>query len=153
MGGGGVYNVRFSDKFSLSKTILKLVLAQFVNYGLTLLQYCAMFYPHINFRPPLHPAYLFIRHSPVSTFLSWTVKCTFFFFIFSEKKNCSNTDTWYSSKVTSLSLFVDMCHPLNVNIIFFVIKIIRHCFMILVAICRIWIRKLLAYYTMKLDLH
>lgn len=42
-----------------------------------------------------------------------------FFFIFSEKKNCSNTDTWYSSKVTSLSLFVDMCHPLNVNIIFF----------------------------------
>lgn len=43
----------------------------------------------------------------------------FFFFIFSEKKNCSNTDTWYSSKVTSLSLFVDMCHPLNVNIIFF----------------------------------
>lgn len=132
-----MYHVKFSDKFSLSKTILKLVLAQFVNYGLTLLQYCAMFYPHINFRPPLHPAYLFIRHSPVSTFLSWTVKCTFFSSFFQRKKNCSNTDTWYSSKVTSLSLFVDMCHPLNVNIIFFVIKIIKHCFMILVAICRI----------------
>lgn len=147
-----MYYVKFSDKFSLSKTILKLVLAQFVNYGLTLLQYCAMFYPHINFRPPLHPAYLFIRHSPVSTFLSWTVKCTFFFHFFREKKT-SNTDTWYSSKVTSLSLFVDMCHHLNVNIIFFVIKIIKHCFMILVAICRIWIQKLLAYYTMKSDLH
>lgn len=145
-----MYYVKFSDKFSLSKTILKLVLAQFVNYGLTLLQYCAMFYPHINFRPPLHPAYLFIRHSPVSTFLSWTVKCTFHFF---REKNTSNTDTWYSSKVTSLRLFVDMCHPLNVNIIFFVIKIMKHCLMILVAICRIWIRKLLASYPIKSDLH
>lgn len=93
-------------------------------------------------------------HTAFTRFYIFVLDCEMhFFFIFSEKKNCSNTDTWYSSKVTSLSLFVDMCHPLNVNIIFFVIKIIKHCFMILVAICRIWIRKLLAYYTMKSDLH
>lgn len=151
MGGGGMYYVKFSDKFSLSKTILKLVLAQFVNYGLPLLQYCAMFYPHINFRPR------YIRHiysSGIHPFLHFCPGLwnALFFHFFREKKT-SNNDTWYSSKVTSLSLFVDMCHPLNVNIIFFVIKIMKHCLMILVAICRIWIRKLLAYYTMKSDLH
>lgn len=61
----------------------------------------------------------------------------FSFSFFRKKTPISNTYSGYSSKMKSF--FVDMCHPLNVNITFFVnlfffFFFIKHCFMILVVI-------------------